>query len=240
MLKITPNPNTANHVPAAHGGIFSIKNPDEKIIDFSSNVNPLGCHPGVKKYLKKQLNQIHVYPDSESIRLRSNLKWFTGLSTSQILIGNGATELIYNFCSAFVNKRSKVLIPCPTFSEYEKAVKFFGGKVISFKTLNLNTDFQKFLTKIPTKGIVFICNPNNPTGEILSKKNMEKIVKTAEKKSSLVFVDETFIELVPDSNSSLAKTLKSYENLFILRSFTKSFGLAGLRIGYGLGSKKII
>ena len=148
--------------------------------------------------------------------------------------------MIYNFCSAFVNKRSKVLIPCPTFSEYEKAVKFFGGKVISFKTLNLNTDFQKFLTKIPTKGIVFICNPNNPTGEILSKKNMEKIVKTAEKKSSLVFVDETFIELVPDSNSSLANTLKSYENLFILRSFTKSFGLAGLRIGYGLGSKKII
>ena len=69
---------------------------------------------------------------------------------------------------------------------------------------------------------------------------MEKIVKTAEKKSSLVFVDETFIELVPDSNPSLVKTLKSYENLFILRSFTKSFGLAGLRIGYGLGSKKII
>ena len=97
MLKITPNPNTVKHVPAAHGGIFSIKNPDEKIIDFSSNVNPLGCHPGVKKYLKKQLNQIHVYPDSESTRLRSNLKWFTGLNTSQILIGNGATELIYNF-----------------------------------------------------------------------------------------------------------------------------------------------
>ena len=69
---------------------------------------------------------------------------------------------------------------------------------------------------------------------------MEKIVKTAEKKSSLVFVDETFTELVPDSNPSLVKTLKSYENLFILRSFTKSFGLAGLRIGYGLGSKKII
>ena len=240
MLKITPNPNTVKHIPAAHGGIFSIKNPDEKIVDFSSNVNPLGCHPGVKKYLKNQLNQIHVYPDSESTRLRSNLKWFTGISTSQILIGNGATEIIYNFCSTFVNKKSKVLIPCPTFSEYEKAVNFFGGKTIPFRTLNLNLDLQKFLKNIPTKGIVFICNPNNPTGEILPKKNMEQIVKLAEKKSTLVFVDETFIELVPDSNPSLVRILKSYQNLFILRSFTKSFGLAGLRIGYGLGSKKII
>ena len=239
-MKITPNPNTVSHIPASHGGIFSIKNPNEKIIDFSSNVNPLGCHPGVKKYLKKQLQKIHIYPDSESTKLRSNLKWFTGISTSQILIGNGATEIIYNFCSAFVNKKSKVLIPCPTFSEYEKAVKFSSGKIIPFKSLNLNEDFQKFIAKIPIKGIVFICNPNNPTGEILSKKNMEQIVKIAEKKSTLVFIDETFIELVPDSNPSLVKTIKKYENLFILRSFTKSFGLAGLRIGYGLGSKKII
>ena len=239
-MKITPNPNTVSHIPASHGGIFSIKNPNEKIIDFSSNVNPLGCHPGVKKYLKKQLHQIHIYPDSESTRLRSNLKWFTGINTSQILIGNGATEIIYNFCSAFVNKKSKVLIPCPTFSEYEKAAKFFGGKIIPFNSLNLNTDFQNFLTNIPTKGIVFICNPNNPTGGILSKKNMQQIVKISEKKSTIVFVDETFIELVPDSNPSVVKNIKNHENLFILRSFTKSFGLAGLRIGYGLGSKKII
>jgi len=239
-LKIRPNPNIASHTPAAHGGIFSIKNPNEKIIDFSSNVNPLGCHPGVKKYLKKQLNQIHIYPDSESSKLRSNLKWFTGISTSQILVGNGATEIIYNFCSTFVNKKSKVLIPCPTFSEYEKAAKFFGGTIISFKSLNLNKDLSKFIQKIPKHGIIFFCNPNNPTGEILSKKNMEEIVKAAQKKSSLVFVDESFIELVPDSNPTLVKTIKSYDNLFILRSFTKSFGLAGLRVGYGLGSKKII
>ena len=239
-MKIRPNPNIASHTPAAHGGIFSIKHPNEKIIDFSSNVNPLGCHPGVKKYLKKQLNQIHVYPDSESSKLRSNLKWFTGMNTSQILVGNGATEIIYNFCSTFVNKKSKVLIPCPTFSEYEKAAKFFGGNVISFKSLNLNKDLSKFIQKIPKHGIIFFCNPNNPTGEILSKKNMEQIVKAAQKKSSLVFVDETFIELVPDSNPTLVKSIKSYDNLFILRSFTKSFGLAGLRIGYGLGSKQTI
>jgi len=239
-LKINPNPNAKSHIPAAHGGIFSIKNNSEKIIDFSSNVNPLGCHPGVKKYLKRQLNQIDVYPDSESTKLRLNLKWFTGINPSQILIGNGATEIIYNFCSVFVNKKTKVLIPCPAFSEYEKAVKLFGGKIIHFKSLSLNDDLPKFVSKIPSNGIVFICNPNNPTGELLSKKSIEQIVKVAEKKLALVFVDETFIELVPYSNPSLVKNIKSYENLFILRSFTKSFGLAGLRIGYGLGSKQII
>ena len=239
-MKINPNPNAKSHFPASHGGLFSVKNNTEKTIDFSSNVNPLGCHPGVKKYLKKHLDQIDIYPDSESTKLRSNLKWFTGLNTSQILVGNGATEIIYNFCSVFVSKKTKVLIPCPTFSEYEKAVKFYGGKTSLFKSLNLNDDLPQFLSKIPSNGIVFVCNPNNPTGELLSKKSIEHIVKTAQKKSTLVFVDETFIELVPDSNPSLVKNIKSYENLFILRSFTKSFGLAGLRIGYGLGSKKII
>ena len=239
-MKINPNPNAKSHIPAVHGGIFSIKNRTEKTIDFSSNVNPLGCHPGVKKYLKKQLNQIDVYPDSESKKLRSNLKWFTGVNPSQILIGNGATEIIYNFCSVFVNKKTKVLIPCPTFSEYEKAAKFFGGKIIHFKSLNLNNVLSQFLSKIPSNGIIFFCNPNNPTGELLSKKSIQEIIKVAQKKSTLVFLDETFIELVPDLNHSLVKSIKLYENLFILRSFTKSFGLAGLRIGYALGSKQII
>ncbi len=227
-------------MPAAHGGIFSIKNPDDKIIDFSSNVNPLGCHPGVKKFLKKQLNQIDIYPDSDSTKLRSSLKWFTGISTSQILIGNGATEIIYNFCSAFVNKKTSILIPCPTFSEYENAVRFFGGKIIHFKSLNIRDDFSNFIKKIPKNGIIFLCNPNNPTGELLSKKFVQEVVKTAEKRSTLVFLDETFVELVPDSKPSLVKTVNTHENLIILRSFTKSFGLAGLRIGYAVGSKKII
>ena len=239
-MKIKANHWAKSHIPASHGGPFSIKNPDEKIVDFSSNVNPLGCYNGVKKFLKKQLNTISQYPDSESKKLRSNLKWFTGINPLQILIGNGATEIIYNFCSVFVNKKTKVLIPCPTFSEYEKAAKFFGGKIIHFKSLNLNNDLSKFLSKIPSNGIIFFCNPNNPTGELLSKKSIQEIIKVAQKKSTLVFLDETFIELVPDLNHSLIKSIKSYENLFILRSFTKSFGLAGLRIGYALGSKQII
>ena len=239
-MKIKANHLAKSHIPASHGGPFSIKNPDEKIVDFSSNVNPLGCYNGVKKFLKKQLNTISQYPDSESKKLRSNLKWYTGLAESQIVVGNGATEIIYNFCTAFLNKKTKVLISIPTFSEYEKAARLSGSKIIFYKTMNLNNNLSEFIKKIPNNGIVFVCNPNNPTGVIIPKINLLKIVTSAKKKSSIVFIDETFIELVPDSNESLVKSIKHHNNLFILRSFTKSFGLAGIRIGYALGSKEIV
>ena len=210
------------------------------IIDFSSNVNPLGCHPGVKKFLKKQLKLISTYPDSDSSSLRSNLKWYTGLNESQILVGNGATEIIYNFTRAFLNEKSNVLIPIPTFSEYEKASRLSGCKINFYKTFNLNEDMDDFLKSIPKNGAVFVCNPNNPTGVLIKKSNMIKIIKNAQKKSSLVFLDETFIELISETNQSLIRLIKSYDNLFILRSFTKSFGLAGLRIGYGVGNKELV
>ena len=94
--------------------------------------------------------------------------------------------------------------------------------------------------KIPRNGCIFICNPNNPTGTLIQKQEMIKIIAAAKKKSTIVFVDETFIELVPGTDESVIKEIKNFENLFILRSLTKSFGLAGIRIGYGVGSIQII
>ena len=239
-MKVYPNKSVQSHIPASHGGRYSIKNSDPKIIDFSSSVNPLGFHPGVKKYLKKHLNIISEYPDSNSSQLRGNLSWYTGISKKQIVIGNGATEIIYNFCQAFLNTKTQILIPIPTFSEYETAAKLCGCKISFFKTMNLSKNLQKFIIKIPRKGCIFVCNPNNPTGVLLKKNDMIKIISAAKKKSTIVFVDETFIELVPDSDQSIIKNIKNFENLFILRSLTKSFGLAGVRIGYGVGSSQII
>lgn len=194
----------------------------------------------VRKYLKSRLGLISEYPDSNSVNLRKALKWYCKIPFEQIVIGNGATEIIYNFCKAFLNKTTPILIPIPTFGEYESAAKLSGCKIIFFKTMDLEKDLENFIKKIPKNGCVFICNPNNPTGKLLSKKNLLKIVHDAKKKLSVVFVDESFIELVPDSNQSIIKYTKKFENLFILRSMTKSFGLAGIRIGYGIGSKRII
>ena len=183
---------------------------------------------------------ISEYPDPDSSNLRANLAWFTGVPKKQIVVGNGATEIIYNFCKTFLNKKSRVLIPIPTFSEYEVSAKLCECKISFFKTMDLSKNLQKFAMKIPRKGCVFICNPNNPTGVLIQKKEMLKIISAAKKKSTIVFVDETFIELVPGHDESVIKHLKNFENLFILRSLTKSFGLAGIRIGYGVGSPQII
>ena len=234
------NQNIASHRPVSHGGRYSVKNHSPDILDYSSNINPLGTPILVKKYLKKKLNTISEYPDSDSINLRKSLEWYCKIPYEQIVIGNGATEIIYNFCKAFLNKKTPVLIPVPTFGEYEAAANLSGCKISFFKTMNLEKDQDDFLGKIPKNGCIFVCNPNNPTGKLLSKKILLHIIQSAKKKSSLVFVDESFIELVPNSNESVIKYIKKFSNLFILRSLTKSFGLAGIRVGYGIGSKSII
>ena len=186
-MKIHPNKPAQSHIPASHGGKYGTKNSDANVIDFSSNVNPLGCHPGVKRYLKKQLNLISEYPDPNSTNLRANLAWFTGVPKKQIVVGNGATEIIYNFCKTFLNKKTRVLIPIPTFSEYEVSAKLCESKISFFKTMDLSKNLQKFIMKIPRNGCVFICNPNNPTGVLIQKNEMLKIIAAA-KKLSLIHI----------------------------------------------------
>ena len=228
-MKLIPNPSVVEHKPSSHGGIYSIKSQKPGIIDYSSNINPLGCHPGVKKYIKKQMKLLSVYPDSDSLELKKNLKWYTKVPEDQIVVGNGATEIIYNFCQAFLNKKTPILIPIPTFGEYEVASKLQNSKISFFKTMNLNDSFHSFIKEIPKKGCVFLCNPNNPTGILISRKKIQKIIEISMKKSTVVFVDECFIEL-SDPKQSVVKDLKKYENLFVLRSLTKSFGLANKKL----------
>jgi threonine-phosphate decarboxylase len=234
------NPNIFAHKPVLHGGPFSIRHPNSKILDFSSNISPIGTSSLVRKTIKNQLNAIQNYPDPESIQLRKKLQKYTKIHFSQIVVGNGATEIIYNFCQAFLLKKTPVLIPIPTFEEYEAAAKLANAKVSFFKTMDLTKDVDNFIDKFPINGCIFICNPNNPTGNLISKKTLHKIIISAHKKNTLVFVDECFIELVPDYDESIIKFISKYNNLFVLRSLTKSFALAGLRIGYGLGSKQMI
>jgi threonine-phosphate decarboxylase len=236
-VKFAKNMETHTQVP--HGGMYSIENPDPKIIDFSSNVNPLGYPPSLKKSLKNWMAKIPVYPDHTSAKLKKRLAKYVNVSQDNLVVGNGATEIIYNFCRATIGKNTSVLIPIPTFGEYEAAARLCGSKPQFFKTMDLEEDLAKFVKKIPKNGIIFVCNPNNPTGTLLSEDFILKIVKAAKTKNTLVFVDECFMELTQKSQSIIGK-IQNFENIFVLRSLTKSFGLAGLRVGYGVGNKRLV
>ena len=239
-MKIRTKSSIRRHIPVIHGGKIPVKNSDHNIIDFSSNITPLGIPNSVKLIIKKNLDKVQFYPDPNSETVISSLEKYTHLSKSNIIVGNGAIEILYNFCFAFLSKTTKVLIHVPTFQEYETAVKLSNCKISYFKSLNLSTNIDSFISQIPKSGCIFLCNPNNPTGELLSKKELLSIIIVAKKLKTIVFIDECFIELVPKSNESLISYVKKYDNLFILRSLTKSFGLPGLRIGYACGSKEII
>jgi threonine-phosphate decarboxylase len=230
--------NIAAHVPVPHGGLYSIKNPTAKIIDFSSNINPLGCPKSVKKL--DWTSKIPIYPDHTSLELKIQLAKYLKVRIENLVVGNGATEIIYDFCRATITKNTPVLIAIPTFGEYEAASRLCNAKLRFFKTMNLEEDLVDFIKKIPKKGVVFICNPNNPTGTLMRKNSLLKIVKYAKAKGTLVFVDECFMELSRLPDQSVIEWTSKLENLFVLRSLTKSFGLAGLRIGYGVGNKKFV
>ena len=225
-------------MPVIHGG----KNPSIKsnVIDFSSNITPIGVPKSVKTILKKNLDNIQRYPDFSSSKVISSLAKYTKLDKACLLVGNGAIEIIYNFCFAFLSKNTKVLIPVPTFQEYETAAKLNNCKISYFPTMDLSKNLNLFLLTIPKQGCVFLCNPNNPTGKLLSKNQILLIIKTAKKLSSIVFVDECFIEMVPDSDQSVISYVKKYDNFLVLRSLTKSFGLPGIRIGYAAASAQMI
>ncbi|MGY5147008.1 MAG: pyridoxal phosphate-dependent aminotransferase [Candidatus Nitrosopumilus sp. bin_7KS] len=239
-MKIRTKSSIINHIPVIHGGRNPLQSIDSQITDFSSNVSPAGTPLTVKKSLKKNIENIKHYPDSSSSTVISSLEKYTKLEKSNLIVGNGAIEILYNFCFAFLSKKTKVLIPIPTFQEYEAVAKLNECQISYFKTMNLSENLDVFISKIPKNGCIFICNPNNPTGQLLSKKELLQIIKKAKKLSTIVFLDECFIEMVPESNESIILYVKNYKNLFVLRSLTKSYALPGIRIGYAAGSKEII
>jgi threonine-phosphate decarboxylase len=238
-MKIKAKSVFERHKPVVHGGLLSKNTPLSGVLDFSSNVNPMGMPKKTKSILRKHIEKINDYPDIHSTKLITALSHHLNIPETNLLVGNGAIEIIYNFCNAFLSKNTPVLIPIPTFAEYEVASKLNNAKVLFYKTMNLSNNLSQFISKIPKNGCIFICNPNNPTGKLIPKKDLLKIIHISKKKNCLVFIDECFIELVPESNQSVVSNVTKFDNLIVLRSLTKSFGLAGIRIGYAASSKYI-
>jgi L-threonine-O-3-phosphate decarboxylase len=237
-----------NLKPCAHGGeILDAAGKSgfrrEEILDFSSSVNPLGPSEKALEAAKNSFKEIATYPDSNSNELRQAIAdHFDGLSKTNVIVGNGSTELMYLFAEAFMKKGDTAVIPAPTFGEYESAVRK-TGETPKFVRLdkNFNVDADVFAREMVGAKIVFLCNPNNPTSILIPTETLKGIIEEALAQDSLVFLDEDFLEFVENEKAlSMINKIKAYPNLFILRSFTKIFGLTGLRVGYGIASEEII
>lgn len=210
-------------------------NPSE-IIDFSANINPLGINENVKKTMIDAIDKVVKYPDITYFDLKHSIGEFERINTSNITLGNGAAEVIFNIVRALKPKRA--LLPAPTFSEYEEAILSIDGE-IEYYTLKESNNFNldnEFIDNIKNNlDIVFICNPNNPTGVLTTGEFIRKVLNKALITNTTVVIDESFLEFVKENEEySSSKLLSYYENLIIVKSLTKFFAIPGARIGYGL------
>ena len=244
-----------------HGGniykVFREKNLKE-IMDYSSNINPYGIPESLKKRITENLEVLERYPDPDYVELREKLAHLNRVDMSDIVLGNGATEIIFLFMKVINPK--KILIVSPTFGEYERAVKAteIPGDIVSLscsgdnknienkeieieyfelkESDNFKLNIGNLKNELEKKyDLLIICNPNNPTGKFLKLAQTEEILKECNKYDTKLFIDEAFIEFLADGmKESIINTEENKKNLFVIRAFTKFFAIPGLRLGYGM------
>ena len=212
-------------------------------IDFSANCNPLGTPRKVKEAIIESLDHINDYPQVGCFPLKKAIAEYEQTDFSQVICGNGAAEVIFTLCRAVSPK--KALVPAPTFAEYQQALYSVGCQVEFFyldekKQFRLDEDFISALT--PDLDIIFLCNPNNPTGLLVEKEVLKKLLDRCRQLDIFMAVDECFLDFVPEPEKyTLKEYLKDYENLFLFKAFTKRYAMAGVRLGYGLcGNGKLL
>jgi len=214
----------------------------KKIIDFSSNINPYGPPKAVIDYLSHDnLKDAVDYPDINCTALKSVLAKKLGLSVKNLMITNGSSEAINLLANHFCPQRALIL--SPTFCEYEIAVLSNGGKIKKIK-LQKEENFafspNSILSELEGVKMIFICNPNNPTGNLYSRNDLLKLLKEAREKDVFCVVDEAFMDFVEDKEGYTLKPLvKDFDNLAVLGSLTKFYSLAGLRVGYIVSNESL-
>jgi len=211
--------------------------PVDGLLDFSISINPLGMPQRALDAAIQALEGATIYPDFACRRLVSELAAFENIDRKNIFCSNGASDIIFRL--AYALKPAKILVVAPSFADYERAGRAVGAKVI-FHKLKQENGFQLQKEIISTvraysPDIVFICNPNNPTGILAGLDVVEELAAACDFVGSVLLVDECFMDFVQNAHRYSAKTLLGkYKNLIVLKSFTKIFAMPGLRLGYAL------
>jgi threonine-phosphate decarboxylase len=214
-------------------------NPDE-IIDFSASINPLGCPDVVRKAVSEQFNDILHYPDSQCTDLRKTIAEKVPCNESNIIVGNGSNELFYLIPRAL--RPEKGVLLQPTFAEFNDA--FCNSNIEVIEIINDDKDFPVINTNISRlKSVkdcmVFLCNPNNPTGQLTRREDIIELVNDNPKR--LIVIDEAFMDFVEDDEKySVIRDAPLMDNLIVVRSLTKFYGFPGLRLGYLVANESIV
>jgi len=213
----------------------------KEVIKLASNETSVGPSPLAIEAIKKEIENIYLYPEGSSRLLREKIAHKLNLDKEMIIVGNGADNVIDLVGMAFINDGDEVITGEITFPAYETITKIMGGKLILIKLKDFRFDLEKIAQRINEKTkIVFLCNPNNPTGTILTKEEVTNFMKKVPQDVVVVF-DEAYYDYVEDQNypNSLSYVLEE-KNVIILRTFSKIAGIAGIRVGYGIARPELI
>ena len=219
----------------------SILKKKKNVIKLSANESALGMSPKVLKILQSKNYKISKYPDSKAIDLRKLISSKFKCDFNKIICGSGSDEIIQMICQLFLKSGDEVIVPQYSFLMYRIYASIVGAKVVFSKEKKFRVSVENIIKKVNKKTkIVFIANPNNPTGTYLEKKELINLRKKLNNKILLV-LDDAYDEYMKDKNySSGLNIFKNKKNVFILRTFSKIYGLASLRVGWGYGDRKII
>lgn len=235
---------------AEHGGnVEKIANQlnvkKEDLIDFSANINPFGMPNNIKQILLHTIKDLEHYPDVEYNKSRQAIAKYEQMDMAHVVLSNGAVQLFFEL--AVVLKPKNVLLLAPTFLEYAEAfsrmdttIHYYHLEQQNYFQINLD-NYMQHMSCLSSGDALVICNPNNPTGTLLTHHQIEQIVKRAEQKGVFVILDEAFIDFVEnESQFTFVRYLAQYDNVCITKSLTKFFAIPGIRLGYALTTNTMV
>ena len=215
--------------------------PAASIIKLASNENPLGPSPKALAAMEHVLKNLHLYPDGNAFYLKQKLAGKLGVETANIILGNGSNEIIEFVGHAFMRPGVDVVVSQYCFAVYPIVTSLFGANLVTVPAKNLGHDLKAMVKAItPQTRVMFVANPNNPTGTLASRAEIVELVNSVPDHVLLV-MDEAYIEFLDDAVNLVPLIREGQmKNLILMRTFSKIFGLAGLRLGYGIASPEII
>ena len=214
----------------------------KEVIKMASNENPFGSSPKARTCLAELVDELHVYPDATNEALRGRLSEKLDVPREMLTIGNGADGVIYNLGMAVLDQGDETLIPRISYPIYESIIRVMRATVTPTAMKGLRIDLEDLARRVtPRTKAIFLCNPNNPTGDALPRAQLLEFLRSLPP-TVLAVLDEAYIDFAdPEFRpGAVALVKRGMKNLFVLRTFSKLYGLAGLRVGFGVGDPQVI